>query len=200
MSKMIKRSAGSFELQEGFKVHGNPIVYNQKSDRGDYYEVILNGALDYADLSDISLLINHNFDSVPLARYKEGDESSTMSITINENGLFFESILDENNPDCQKIKSALKRNDLNKMSFCFLFDETDPTASYWDKGEDKPIHYIRKITKVLEISIVTWPAYKGTNVGLRSEEIEEIAEDALFENFKKREAFELEKARILASF
>ena len=201
MSKILTRSAiGNFNIEDGFKVSGNPIVYDERTDRGSYYEVIQRGALDYADLSDISLLVNHDYDSVPLARYRAGDESSTMSISTSDKGLFFTATLDEKNPDCQKIHSALSRSDLSKMSFGFIVDWEDPEATKWIDDGDKPTCIIRKIEKVLEVSIVTWPAYEGTSVSLRNNNIEESKEDVfdIYKRNKEQEAFELEKARFMA--
>ena len=202
MSKILKRSAiGDFSIEDGFKVSGNPIVYDQRTDRGSYYEVIQRGALDYADLSDISLLINHDYNTVPLARYRAGDDTSTMSISTNDKGLFFTATLDEQNPDCQKIHSSLSRNDLNKMSFGFFVNWEDPDAVMWVEDGDKPTCIIRKIERVIEVSIVTWPAYAGTSVGLtRSDDIEDTKEDIfdIYKRNKEIEAFELEKARFMA--
>ncbi len=67
-------------------------------------------------------------------------------------------------PDVQQIVPKMKRGDLDKMSFAF-----SPTVQQWDDSEDMPLRSIEEAA-LYDVSIVTNPAYEGTEIGLRSAE------------------------------
>lgn len=157
-------------------ITGRPIVFESKTDLGYCCEVIRRGALDDADLSDVRFLVNHNTDMIPLARYKEGVKHSTMQIAVDKYGLTIRVNLDiENNQDARALYSAVQRGDISGMSFMFTInDET------WEGLEaDHPIHYINKIGVVVEVSAVTFPAYKTTEISARDKRAVEEARKAL---------------------
>jgi hypothetical protein len=56
----------------------------------------------------------------------------------------------------------MKRGDLDKMSFAFI-----PTRQKWDDTEKMPRRTIEE-AELYDVSIVTTPAYEGTEIGLRS--------------------------------
>ncbi len=66
-----------------------------------FYEVIDAGAFDNADLRDVPLLVNHDFNKIPLARSRRNGNSS-MTLQVDEIGLSIQAKLDvENNADAQ---------------------------------------------------------------------------------------------------
>ena len=108
------------------EAHGNvlegiPIVYDVATDIGGMWkEIIDRGALDGADLKDVRFLINHDVDSIPLARSRNNNENSTMQMTVEPDGMHIRVDLDtENNPRAKELYSAVKRKDMSGMSFMF---------------------------------------------------------------------------------
>lgn len=144
-------------------VAGYAAVFGERTEIGPlsswgWEEVIEVGAftaaLDRRD--DVTFLINH--DGLPLARTTSG----TLSLTQDQHGLRVETKLDPEDPDVQRILPKMRRGDLSKMSFAFLAEKET-----WDETGE---HALRSISSVqlFDVSIVTDPAYAGTEIGLRS--------------------------------
>lgn len=148
-------------------IEGYPIVFDQRTAIGNYFfEEIDPHALDDADLSDIKFLINHNDDMIPLARHRRGSRS-TMDINIDNIGLKITASLDiEKNATAKELCSAVAREDITGMSFCFGVMISGEEWSDLDK--DMPVRRITKISKVCEISAVNDPAYLQTSIYARS--------------------------------
>ena len=140
------------------KVSGYAAVFNDEADIGGMFrEVIAPGAFkDAVGRDDVVFLINH--DGLPLARTRSG----TLKLTEDKRGLFIESELDTSDPDVAQIIPKMARGDLDKMSFAF-----SPTVQEWDDSEEIPLRTIVEAS-LFDVSIVTSPAYQGTDIGLRS--------------------------------
>ena len=147
-------------------ISGKPIVYNRVADLGYFDEVILPGALDNADLTDVRLCLNHDTSYV-YARSRRNNPNSTMQLKTASDGLDIEAHLNiESSPKAQDFYSAVKRGDMDKMSFMFLVGDEE-----WENIEsDHPLRKIRSIETVLEVSCVTFPAYEQTEINARSKE------------------------------
>lgn len=156
------------ETGDGEKIiTGRPIVYNSRTNLGDFDEVIDAGALDKADLTDIRFLVNHDTSMIPLARSRRNNGNSTMKLTPDGEGLNLDFVkLDtENNSDARSLYSAVSRGDVTGMSFMFFVD-----GEQWENLESEhPVRHITAISRVLEVSAVTWPAYESTEIYARSE-------------------------------
>lgn len=150
-------------------IEGTPIVFDQKTRivdwAGEYDEMIDRGALKNSDLKDVRLFVNHDVNKITLARSKNGNENSTMSFTIDEKGLHIKAKLDtENNTEARSLYSAIKRGDMDGMSFMFRV-----RADEWrDIDKDVPLRIVKDISIVHEVSVVNFPAYKQTSVNARS--------------------------------
>lgn len=158
-------------------ITGRPIVYNSRTNMGDFDEVIDNGALDGADLTDVRFLVNHNISMIPLARSRRNNGNSTMKMTADLMGLLLDFVkLDtENNMDARALYSAVQRGDITGMSFMFSIDDEE-----WENLEsDHPTRHIKKIGSVVEVSAVTFPAYEATEINARSKEALDNARSAL---------------------
>lgn len=156
------------ENEEGV-IEGTPIVFNQKtriSDwAGDFDEIITEHALDKCDLKDVRLFVNHDIDKITLARSRKGNENSTMSFTIDEAGLHIKAKLDtENNSEARALYSAVKRGDMDGMSFMFRIRGEE----WQDVDKDVPTRVVNDISIVHEVSVVNFPAYPQTTVNARS--------------------------------
>lgn len=192
-NNMMTRSITSFTADDDYKISGKPVVCGQITDMGGYLEVIEEGALAHTDISDICLLENHKLNMIPYARFRQGDTNSTMNIYVDRTGMSFDASLDKENPRAQEAHSGIKRGDIDKMSFCFWIDWD---TAEWDESGEKPLLRIKNITKILEISIVNWPAYDGTSVGIaRDENGTDLLE--VYKQMKQNEQLVIEKARLL---
>lgn len=169
MNKKLIRSF-NFEVRaEQMEGHGNiitgrAIVFDSPTDIGDFTEVIDKNALAETDLRDVRFLVNHNTDMIPLARSRNNNVNSTMQLMVGEEGLDIRADLDtENNADARALYSATERGDISGMSFMMLVD-----GEQWDwTNEEHPVRRITSISKVLEVSAVTWPAYESSSLEAR---------------------------------
>lgn len=149
---------------------GKPIVFNQKTDIGGMWEeTIAPGAVEEKTLRDVMLLVNHNFDGIPLARSRRNNKNSTMRLTINPDAVDMEADLDAKNPRAMELDSAVKRGDIDGMSFAFLVDG----ETWTDLDTDYPKRTITHISEIFEVSAVNWPAYQQTSIASRSLENEQ---------------------------
>ena len=157
---MEKRSYEIRAASEPLKLEGVAVVFNQPAQIGNVTEVIAPEALRGVDLSDIVLITNHDGAQIPLAR-----SPKTLSLEITDKGLEMRAEL----PDTEAgraVYEAVKRGDLSQMSFAFdigdsTFDEAAQTRT------------ITQISKIYEISIVNFAAYKQTTITARAEKQEE---------------------------
>ena len=104
---------------------------------------------------------------IPLARSRRNNGNSTMKLTPDADGLNLDFVkLDtENNSDARSLYSAVSRGDITGMSFMFFVD-----GENWENlDSDHPTRHITAISRVLEVSAVTWPAYDSTEIYARSE-------------------------------
>ena len=169
------RAAGEDGDQKGHIVEGLAAVYEQETRIadafGEFVEVIRNGAFDDCDFSDVRLLVNHDFSGVALARSRrnnKSDKPNTMQLTVNDDGVHISADLDtENNEQARAVYSAISRGDMDGMSFCFYVEED---GQRWTKEDGVERREILKVSKVIEVSVVNFPAYAGTNIDARSVE------------------------------
>lgn len=186
--------------EEGSVIEGTPIVFNQDTKMqdwaGEYNERIDLHALDNADLKDIRLFVNHDTNKIALARTKNG--RGTMSFNIDNEGLHIKATLDtENNQEARSLYSAIKRGDMDGMSFMFRIKSQE----WFDLDTDCPTRVIKEISIVHEVSVVNFPAYPQTSIDARdnSEETEysplEEARKALSEETDKKKLLEIQKIK-----
>jgi HK97 family phage prohead protease len=143
---------------DGILVEGYAAVFGEETNIGGMFrEVIERGAFtDAIGRDDVVFLINH--DGLPLARTKSG----TLTLSQDDHGLKISARLDKDDPDVRAISGKMKRGDLDKMSFAFY-----PEVQEWDESGDLPLRRIKRAA-LDDVSIVTRPAYDGTEIALRS--------------------------------
>lgn len=185
LKELIQRSYScevrALDDGSGAIIAGRPIVFNSRTDLGWFDEVIVSGALDKTDLTDVRLLVNHDLNRIPLARSRRNNGNNTLQLTPIPEGMEFEANIDiDNNASARELYSAVNRGDITGMSFMFSIEREE-----WDNLDtDHPLRRILDIGSIVEISAVTFPAYNATEIYARD------AKDALE---KARAA--LEKAR-----
>lgn len=181
--------------EHGTFVEGTPIVYDSWTNLGWYDEMIDRGALADTDLRDVRFLVNHNTDMIPLARSRNNNENSTMQMSIDDEvGMKIRVNLDtENNAEAKALYSAIERGDISGMSFMFTVD-----GDRWeDETSEHPKRHIERISKVFEVSAVTFPAYEATNISARGlADVLDNAKASLESVRAEKRAIELLKAKI----
>lgn len=141
------------------RVSGYAAVFDEETNiAGAFREVIEPGAFASAirRQDDVVFLVNHN--GLPMARTRSG----TLTLREDDRGLYMETNLDPSDPDVRSILPKMRRGDLDKMSFAFV-----PTRQRWDDRGDMPKRIIQDV-ELYDVSVVTTPAYEGTEIGLRS--------------------------------
>lgn len=206
MNKELEQRSYVFDIRaektdEGVGiVRGRPIVYDSRTDLGWFDEVIERGALNGADLRDVRFLVNHDISKIPLARSRNNNANSTMQLMPDDEGMAIRVNLDVlNNSDARNLYSAIERGDITGMSFMFSIDSEE-----WENLESEhPLRRIKRISNVVEVSAVTFPAYESTSISVRNKEALDNAKLALESAKRSKEetlesALELEKAKFEA--
>ena len=101
---------------------------------------------------------------IPLARSRNNNANSTMQLSVDDEGMLIRVDLDtENNTEARNLYSAVERGDLDGMSFMFVVGSDE-----WDDiDSEHPTRTITKLSKVFEVSAVTFPAYEQTSISAR---------------------------------
>lgn len=140
-------------------VGGYAAVFNQDANIGGYFvERIAPGAFSEAiGRDDVVFVFNHDQGTV-MAR------SSAGNLTLEEDakGLRMSAELSLEDSDVQRVSAKMRAGNLSKMSFAFFADLEE-----WDDRPDTPIRTIKRASLV-DVSVVTMPAYDATEIALRS--------------------------------
>ena len=203
MSKDLLYRSFNFDVEtlnneNKYTLKGIPIVYGKRTNLGYFDEEITIGALNKTDLKDVRFLVNHDTSKIPLARSRNNNANSTMRLQVTERGLEIEVDLDvENNAEAKALYSAVQRGDISGMSFMFAVRKDE-----WENlNSDHPLRKITDISSVVEVSAVTFPAYKETEITIaRNKEALDNAKRTLDSVRKKSldsELLELEKLKVL---
>jgi uncharacterized protein len=177
-------------------IEGHAAVYNKKADiNGWFYEIIERGAFDGCDFDDVLFCINHETRKIPVARSRRNNKNSTMQLATDTEGLAVKCYPDiDNNVESKSLYYSIERGDIDGMSFIFIVSE----ERWEDLDKDMPTRHILKFKKVFEVSAVTMPAYRDTNISARDQQALENARMALVNARSELENSrnELEVARI----
>jgi len=145
-------------------LQGHASVFNQLAPICGEYEEIAPTAFDQVLQrgEDIRFLYNHDPDNL-LGRTQSG----TLQVSVDDTGLAIDCEL----PDTtlgRDLRVLVKRRDLTGFSFGFMPDEG--TDTYGRAKDGKRIRRRNNFLRVVDTSIVTFPAYDGANDAiLRSE-------------------------------
>lgn len=125
-----------------------------------YIEEIDPSALKNADISDVRFLRDHN-QSLILGSTKSG----TLRLKIDAVGLFFTADV-PNTLEGKDTAELIRRKILNQTSFGF---STPANGSKWTTHEGTAVRRIVKISKLYDVSVVTFPANPKTSVWLKED-------------------------------
>jgi HK97 family phage prohead protease len=152
--------------EQEYILEGYPIVFNQETDMGAWREVIDPAAVgDGKVLRDVALMVGHDFGMIPLAHSRRNNGSGTMTLTPDEHGVKMRASVDAaHNPKAMEAYSAVTRGDMSGMSFAFIVEG----ETWEDLDTDKPLRRITGFGEIYEVSLVAFPAYKGTSVSVQA--------------------------------
>lgn len=137
---------------------GHAFVYGAIADLGGFTEEIAKGAADDVLKDDVRGLLNHGEDMV-LGRTKAG----TMQLVNDEKGLRYKIKYNPNDPDHVRAMEKVKRGDISQSSFAFRTKDDK-----WEVRNGKDHRTVVKLSRLIDVSMVTYPAYNNTTVAARS--------------------------------
>lgn len=131
-------------------------------------EVIMPGALDNADMSDVRVLVDH----IPhLVLARANDKVQTLTFSIDETGVYCDVKVNPADGDAMNLYARAQRGDVDQASFAF--DESD--VRYVDLPDGRVRREIHGISKLYEYTVCTFPAYEQTFVEARSRISQELS-------------------------
>lgn len=170
------------------RISGYAALFNVLSeDLGGFREQLSTGAFsDAIASSDVRALINHDSNLV-LGRNIAG----TLAMQEDATGLR----VDITPPDTQAARdlvALMQRGDVNQMSFAFTVNKEDQA---WTRDGTGPwLRTIKRVARLYDVSVVTYPAYPQTSAAVR--ELETLRDEETRAAMAEAEARELiNKAR-----
>ncbi len=148
------------EEQQNMIVQGQAIVFDSPTVMYEingikYYEVILRGALDGADLKDVPFKYNHSDNVMVMARTR----NKTLELMPDDQGLSIRAKL-ANTTAGRDLYELIRRGDIDKMSFAFTVGE----ESY---DRDTRTRKIIRLKRIWDVSAVDTAAYADTSISAR---------------------------------
>lgn len=146
---------------EPIRVRGYAAVFGQLSeDLGGFREQIQAGAFADRLSDDVRALVNHDPNQV-LGR----TVAKTLALSEDTRGLAVDITL----PDTQVARDlavSMERGDVSQMSFAFTVGRDDQA---WQRDGAGPwVRTIKRVARLYDVSVVTYPAYAQTEAALRS--------------------------------
>jgi HK97 family phage prohead protease len=166
--KVEIRSEGEEMEEMPMTISGYAAMFNQPADMGWYEEVINERAFEGCDMTDVAALFNHDMNML-LSR-TNGNAETGLNLTIDEVGLKYE--FKALNECAEKVAEDIKLGYVSKSSFGFYVEN-----AVWEElvdadGRTYDRRTIMKISKLQDVSPVTFPAYGSTSVEARNFEHE----------------------------
>lgn len=126
-----------------------------------YGDTIVRGAYDSTLRANgkPKMFFNHDGYALPIGKWMAAKE--------DDHGLFVEGELTAGNPQSDAVRAALKHGTVDGLSIGYYLKKGD-----FDETEEGRV--IRKVSKLVEVSIVTFPADEAARVDLASVKSEDI--------------------------
>ena len=154
--------------QNGNTIRGYAAIYNSDSEwMGGFYEQIATGAFDGVMDNDVRAYFNHD-ENLLLGRVSSG----TLRISTDKRGLFYEVDL-PNTTYANDLAELMKRGDVNQSSFAFLIEK-----DRWEQRDGVTYRIIEKVSRLLDVSPVSQPAYPDATSELKRDLETETKEEA----------------------
>lgn len=159
MSLVEIRSAALAPAAVGRTVRGYAAVFNSLSESlGGFREVIRPGAFAGVLNQDVRALVNHD-DNLILARSKSG----TLRLREDGRGLAVEFELGDQSY-AEDLRISMQRGDVTGMSFGFVVGKG---GDAWRKEGGQQVREITRFASLMDVSVVTFPAYPATEAAVR---------------------------------
>lgn len=120
---------------------------------------------------DIRALTNHDTTLV-LARNKAG----TLTLREDSHGLWGSIRVNQGDMDAMNLYRRVQRGDVDQCSFGFFIEQEERRVL-----ENGDVQYALLKVRLLEVSVVTFPAYEETSVSARTKQEETIRQKILTE-------------------
>lgn len=130
---------------------------------GGDYETISPTAFGDLKGKDIRALTDHKSTQV-LGRTTAG----TLALDVDDHGLHGVIEINEQDTDAVNLWARVQRGDVSGCSFGFEVNSESYTMEKDGNGKDV-VHYVLEDVTLHEVSVCTFPAYKGTSVTARDE-------------------------------
>ena len=146
------------ENAESREVVGYGSVFNSLSENlGGFRELISKNAFDEVLENDVRALFNHDSNYI-LGR----TTANTLKLSVDERGLRYSVNIPETTYG-NDLMVSLDRGDITQNSFGFIVEEDD-----WSQDEEgNTIRTIKKVSRLLDVSLVTYPAYPEATIAQR---------------------------------
>lgn len=148
---------------------GHAAVFDQRTwigpKRWGFWEEIDPGFFRNVLDDDAAFLVNHD-PNIVLAR-----NGNTMTLKTDKKGLVPEAEWDPSDPDASMWAGRVRRGDVTQMSFAFTVAEEK-----WSEDEDtgEETRTLLTAERLYDVSLVTYPAYQGTDAAMREKEAAEV--------------------------
>lgn len=142
-------------------LRGHAAIFNSLSeDLGGFREQIVPGAfVEAIEGDDIRALFNHDPNLI-LGR----NRAKTLTLAEDVRGLAI-SIIAPDTQFARDLTVSMERGDITQMSFAFRIK---PNGEDWAKNDDGVWIRTVKRVRLYDVSPVTYPAYTGTDIAVRS--------------------------------
>lgn len=128
---------------------------------GWFREKIAQGAFEECDLADVIMCFNHNVDAI-LARTISG----TLHLEVDDIGLRF-SFEAPNTSLGNDMLELVRRGDISKCSFRFGVAQDEWVYASEQNGLEVDERTILRFSRVVDVSLVVFPAYQDTEASVR---------------------------------
>ena len=166
------------EKLDGY-IRGVGAVLDQFTDISGYFrEKVDINAFDDVDLTRVKGFFNHDINDKALtSNLIPLEKKGGMEITIDKKNkqVIIDQHLNLKRSDANDLYLGIQDGVFDGMSFMFGIKE----EKWEDLDTDYPTRTILKVDPVIEFSVVNYPAYKQTSIGLRSIEVAENASSVL---------------------
>lgn len=183
----LRSVSSKIEIRAASEGGSSPVIFgyaakfNERSTGLGYFvEIIMPGAFDNTDFSSCAALFNHD-ENIILGSVR----GNSLKLTIDDTGLRYEVTPPDNQMIKDMVIGPMQRGDLVGSSFHFQMDYEDPTAEewVWDTVNDVAVRKINKISRVLDVCPVLYPAYDTSDSALRkagevAENVKQKADEA----------------------
>ena len=161
------RALGTTMLEDRM-VSGYAAVFNSESeDLGGFIEIIKPGAFSDVLDNDVRALWNHDQNYL-LARTTSG----TLKISEDARGLYYEFDA-PNTTYGNDLLELLRRGDVTQSSFGFAIKKDE-----WVSRNGLTYRYIHSVSRLFDVSPVTYPAYPAATSQIKNQAPAEVREEA----------------------